>query len=64
MVNGNPRVLATWGPNSQNSPRFLEFIEKKNGKSPLKIRFGNLGSIPLEGQILSFSRIHSENILL
>ena len=32
-------------------PVFLEFIEKKNGKSLLKIGFGNLGSIPPEGRI-------------
>ena len=33
-------------------PVSLEFIEKKKGKSPLKIGFGNLGSIPPEGRIL------------
>ena len=35
-------------------PVFLEFIKKKKkkiGKSPLKIGFGNLGSIPPEGRI-------------
>ena len=33
-------------------PVFLEFIKKKKiGKSPLKIGFGNPGSIPPEGRI-------------
>ena len=44
-------VLATCGPNSQNSPRF-SIIHWKKCKIGLKIGFGNLGSIPLEGRIL------------
>ena len=40
---------------SKFTPFFLEFIEKKC-KIGLKIGFGNLGSISLEGQIL---RIYS-----
>ena len=47
------RVLATYGPNSQNSPSFsrIHLKKKKIGKSPLKIGFGNLGAIPPEGRI-------------
>ena len=45
------RVLANCGPNSQNLPSFSRIHWKKNGKSLLKIGFGNLGSIPPEGRI-------------
>ena len=45
-------VLATCGPNSQNSSRFSRIHCKKKWKIGLKIAFGTLGSIPLVGRIL------------
>ena len=50
-------VLATCGPNSQNLPRNsrIHWKKRKKCKIGLKIGFGNLGFIPLEGRIL---RIH------
>ena len=50
-------VLATCGPNSQNLPRNsrIHWKKRKKCKVGLKIGFGNLGFIPLEGRIL---RIH------
>ena len=45
-------VLATCGPNSQNSSRFSRIQWKKKWKIGSKIEFGTLGSVPLEGRIL------------
>ena len=46
------RVLAACGPNSQNSSRFSSIQWKKIWKIGSKIKFGTLGSVPLEGRIL------------
>ena len=58
-------VLATWGPNSQNLPRNSRIHwkkKKKKWKIGLKIGFGNLGCIPLEGRILRIYPAFLESI--